>query len=566
MSKTVTKAGRGIIATDAIKETDAIAQLRQRSPELPVNPVTDSVIATDSVTSPEQSAPASSSSPEQPIHPTGELRLTADQLQAAIAVAVDAALAPVRAELQSTRDQLAASDQQNQSLEAVFKVIGTPSVMHSSARDGVSGLASDFAIACQSAPSAIWVDKRTGEQFVQRDMAQARSLFLTSRDQLRRDMDAYAKQNGFLQGGRTGSDAATLRTDVLPTMLDYLSMVMRETHRGRYVWWQFPFYDLELGKGPGDTIQVPRLRWITEPTSVGDRTLTPGVNLTTNRQPINITSKSITLAERGLGSGVPGTSQPIAIPEFLTAYSLINLENAVLKVLGHDYEVYEDLSIRVRAFASTRVIYNDRGSVTTNPLSVGANDDGTLTENFVNNAYAYASGLQIPPFDDGCYVWVIPDTAAAQLKNSLALKNQYLSVKQVEEITSILIPASNRDQGKVSGYAGSVGGFHFFSTNAHSMGAAGTEGVQLESLGTGSTLTRASFILGQAAIARAVGMEAQIRTDSVLGGSQPSWTFGRLQGFTWLSHETTDDLDVDPAIAAEQQLRVLEVHTTDIVL
>lgn len=534
-----------LLATDAISEKDAIAQLPKRSADS-----STATIATDELS-------LESSSPEQTPSQTGELRLTADQLNAAIQTAVDSALAPVRLELQTTQEQLTVAQQAKDSLEQVFKVIGRPSVVHSPGMgERVSGLAADFMSACDAAPYATWVNKRTGEQIKQRDTTQARSLFLSDRDQLRRDMERYAKDNGFLQGGRVAADAVTLKADVLPTLLDYLSMTMRETHRGRYVYWQFPFYELELGKGPGDTIQVGRLRWITEATSIADRTLTTGTNLTANRQNITIGQVSITLAERGLGSGSPSTSQPVALPEFVTAYSMVNLENSVSRVLGHDYEAWEDISIRSRYAATTRVVYNNKQAVTTSPANVVATSDGTFTEQFLNELYAYMSGLQIPTLDDGCYVLVINDKSLAQLKNQLRNRNLYLDQANVEELTMMLQAMSNREQGKVSGYAGTACGFHIFATNSHSMGAAGTEGVRTEALGAGSMITRSSYAFGIMAVARAQGMEAEMRTDSVND-------FGRLQSFTWLSHETPGYLDVDPAIAADQQLRVIEIRTTD---
>jgi hypothetical protein len=176
--------------------------------------------------------------------------------------------------------------------------------------------------------------------------------------------------------------------------------VIRETHTARYVYWQFPFYELELGKGPRDTIQVLRQRWLPEPATVSARTLAPGTPLTSNRQPVTTSAVSITLGERGLG--LDGTSAPIAIPEFLSAYSMLNLENVSMSRLGHDYEAFEDLSIRSRYFATTRVVYNNRGSVPTSLAALTAGADGNTNENFLNNLYAYMSGLQIPCLDDGC--------------------------------------------------------------------------------------------------------------------------------------------------------------------
>ena len=542
----------GVYAVDSIQESDVIARFNQQSSS---DAAADNAEESSAQPEPQSTAqPPASDSAAAP----DEIRLTADQLQQAIATAVQQAMTNHQQENDQLRQQLTESQQRADSLQQVFRVLNI-NTQTSTRSDRPSGLAADFASACESAPSEVWINKKTGERFVQRDLAVARSLFLHQRDQLRRDMETLARDNGLLRGARYASDAPTVRTDILPALLDYLSLTLRETHRARYVYWQFPYYELELGKGPGDTIQVARFRWLPEPTSVADRTLTPGTTLSANSQNITAAAVSIVLGERGLGSGTPATSLPVAVPEFWIATSLLNLENAVVTRLGHDYEVYEDISIRTRYFATTRVVYNDRGSVTTTPGNVGAGDDGTLTENFLNNLYAYMSGLQIPALDDGRYVIVLHDTALAQYKNSLAAKNQYIKEIDMRELTNILQAASNKEQGRAMGYAGTSNGFHIFSTNAHSLGAAGTEGAQNETLGVGSTLTRTSLAFGRAAVARALGMEAELRRDN-------NDDFGRLNRWIWKSHETAGDLDVDPVINAEQQLRVIEVHTTDVVL
>lgn len=539
---------RDVISIDAVTESEVIQQLNNKSKK-----------SSDATQPTEENTQAESTEQTQQT----PLTLTADQLQAAIAVAIDNATAPLRQQVEQTQQQLNEAIAQRDSLQQVFNVIGKPSVMVntklSPGRDRVAGVAHDFMQACESAPAEIYVNKKTGKRYLQRDLTEARRVFHTERSQLRADMEKLARDHGFLQGyrGMTASDAVTLKTDIAPLLLDYLSMAMRETHTSRYVYWQFPWYELELGKGPGDTIQVARQRWLPEPTTVASRTLTPGVPTTTQRQNVTVGAVTIQLQERGLG--LDAASAPVAIPEFLTAYSMFNLERVVTSRLGHDYEASEDLFIRTRYFATTRVVYNDRQSVTTNPGAVGAGDDGTVTENFLNNLYAYMSGLQIPTYEDGCYAFPLHTTGLAQLKNSLSAKNQYLDQMNLEELTNILTVGSNREQGRVTGYAGSVGGFHLFNTNAHSMGTTGTEGVQTETLGSGSTLTRASVAFGPGAVARAIGMEAEIRTDN-------NDDFQRLDSFIWISHERTGDLDVDPALNPEQQLRVVEVHTTDVVL
>lgn len=526
-----------IIAQDSLTESAAIEEAKQKT------------VATDTTVRDRESNGE-----------TQHVTLSVEQIQALVQTKVEEATAAIRSQLEANQQQLQQVQQQKDNLENVFKVLGVNvNTRLVSSRDRLAGLAQDFVCACESAPAAVWVNRSTGERFVQRDLSAARRLFFSERSQLRADMERLGKDHGLLMGPSrlVASDAPTLKTDIPPAFLDYLSLVVRETHAQRFVYWQFPFYALELGRGPGDTIQVARFRWLTPPATIADRTLTPGTNLSSSSNNLTAAAVSLTLGERGLG--LNATHAPVAIPEFISAYSMLNLENALMTRLGYDYESFEDMAIRARYFATTRIVYNDRGSVTTTPGNVGSGDDGTMTEMFLNNLYAYMSGLQIPTLDDGCYILVMHDTALAQFKNTLTVRNRVIEPANVTELTMLLQAATNREQGKTSGYAGKACGFHLFSTNAHSLGVAGTQGAQTETLGVGSTLTRTSLAFGRAAVARAVGMEAEIRRDN-------NDDFGRLQRYTWLSHEVAGDLDVDSSINAEQQLRVIQVRTTDITL
>ncbi len=523
---------------------------------IPLKSAAPPAAATDTTAAPPAAAAAAAPADTAS---TPTLLLTQEQLQAAISSAIAQSNEDRDTRIDSLEAELAAAEKNRTALESVFSTLTqtVPSLNTrlASNRDAMPGILRDFESALASAPVRQWYNRSTGEQFAQRDLSQAKRLFFTERSALRQDMETYARRHGLLGGIAT--DAPTVRPDIPSMLLDYLSLTLRETHSGRYIFWQFPFYGLELGKGPGDTIQVARFRWLPEAAAEADRTLTPGTSLVATSQPVIATALSIVLGERGLGKDA--TAQPVAVPEFWMAYSLLSLENAVMSRLGHDYEAWEDISIRSKYLATTRVVYNDRGSITTVPANVGAGDDGTLSENFLNNLYAYMSGLQIPPLDDGYYCLAVNDYALAQLKNSVSARFRYLEPMNIADLTGILQSASNREMGRTSGYAGDIGCFHIFSTNSMSMGIAGTEGVQLETLGVGSILTRASLAFGRAAVARAVGMEPEMRRDN-------NDDFGRSNRWVWLSHETAAALDVDPALAAEQQLRVVEIRTTDTVL
>lgn len=386
---------------------------------------------------------------------------------------------------------------------------------------------------------------------VQRDDALVFQFWRENKQQLRKQIEAAAKSDGFLIGRR---DAATAKTDIAPYLLDHLSMMMRTTHQARRVWWQFPVTVDDFTKGPGDVVQVPRWSYLTEPSSETDFTLVPGTDLNTSLQKITATEVPLTLEEKGIGKAGVSGQEPVGIPEFWMARSLENLETKVMMLLGQHYEVCVDLMIRTQYRTTLGVLYNDNGNVTATPADLTAGDDGTLTQDFAHSVFAYLSGEKVPTLADGNYAWVVHSKAAGQLRRNLGDQLRPVTRMDLEEATNLL-PVTAM-QGQVTGYLGNYCNFHFFETNAHSLGAAGTEGSQNATLGVGSTLTRSSYVFGLAAVGRGIGMAPQIRRDT-------NDNYGRLGKFVWLSHEACGTLDVDPNNDASEQRRVWEVRTVD---
>jgi hypothetical protein len=98
--------------------------------------------------------------------------------------------------------------------------------------------------------------------------------------------------------------------------------------------------------------------------------------------------------------------------------------------------------------------------------------------------------------------------------------------------------------------------FHIFESTAFGGGLAGTEGVQNETLGVGSTLTRTCFAGGFYAVAHSIALPAEIRRATEDNfGTQDSWT--------WISDDLILATDLDSAIDSEQQTRVVELRVTD---
>lgn len=485
-----------------------------------------------------------------------------DDVTKKVEVKFEADKQTLQAELDKTKSDLATAQNQKAALDTVFSVLGhshpisdksgvsMPGVntLLASDRDRETGLFKDFVECVAKADSKMYTNQLRGIQYLQRDTSTIDSFFLKHKADLRQEMEVMVKKHGFLRGF-TDKAAATARTDILPALLDYLSSFMRTTHSGTYVFWQFAFKNLELGKGPGDTIQVPRDRDIPPATDVSTN-LMPLAGPGATRQEYVVDSVTLTLQRRGL-------TVPVSIPQFLSAYSMIPLENRVMKKLGKHQEADLDLCIRTRLLATSRIVYNDNGSVTTNPLDVGAGDNGALSESFLNALYAYMTGaLNIDTDAMGKLVLVGNPLSLVPLVNSLTSNNRNTEAMSVEYLTEMLTQVTNADAPTVSGYMLTACGFHLFQSTAFAGGASGTEGVFTTTFGDGAKTTRACIAMGFYAVANAVGMEPEMRRAN-------EDNFQMVNDWIWTADRIVGDLDVDPAIDAEQQLRVVEVRVTD---
>ncbi len=262
----------------------------------------------------------------------------ADDVTKKVEVKFEADRQSLQAQLDKAKSDLATAQNEKAAIANVFTALGhshpvsdksgvsMPGVntLLASDRDRETGLFKDFVECVAKADSKMYTNQLRGIQYLQRDTSTIDSFFLKHKADLRQEMESMVKKHGFLRG-LTDKAAATARTDILPALLDYLSSFMRTTHSGTYVFWQFAFKNLELGKGPADTIQVPRDRDIAPATDVSTN-LMPLTGPGATRQEYVVDSVTLTLQRRGL-------TVPVSIPQFLSAYSMIPLENRVMKKL-----------------------------------------------------------------------------------------------------------------------------------------------------------------------------------------------------------------------------------------
>lgn len=404
-------------------------------------------------------------------------------------------------------------------------------------------------------PSVVVANPLKGTLTTQRDTRHLSRFIRENRDALRMGMEQLMQKEGFLRGNRIGSDASTTVADIPPAFLTYLSAVMRMEHSSQFILWQFPNRRVATGTAPEQTVLVPRVRHLQTANSSSAWKLTPGVRTTSERQPIKASGVKIEIGEYGMGKDA--NMAPVSIPDIILSGSLLDLENIVSQRIGYNYHTFEDLMILEMWLATSVVLYSKKGDVSTNPGSLVATDECQMSVNFLGSAYSYASSLRIPTFDDGCYGYAAPPNQVAQLNKDMQKQRRYLDSTSTEDVTNMLFRATqNDDLGRTSGYIGKIAGCHIWQGNSFSVGNAGSPGVQAENIAGSNRVTRTGFLFGPDSVAWVTALPMEMRRDD-------DTNFGRLNDFTWKSHEGVGALDVDPAIDPEQQLRVIELRTTD---
>lgn len=506
--------------------------------------------------------------------------------QTAIATAVEETEQKADQALADLQAKLTAAEEKNASLEGLFALTGNPNPVTASEANSNGGVGSNvnlligsksdkpegaYAEVLQLFDSADKISKFSAKQggFTAYDGREVKQYIRANKAAVIQAMENWGRHNGLFRGpnARISKQAATTKVDVDGGFLDTLSVIMRETHRPGYVFWQFPTVQIDFQRGMGDTIQIPRAEFLPRAQTINDRRLSGAgtfVNIDPGSQPIVTGTVPAVIEEWGLGAN--STFAPVGIPTFVQAYSMIDLIQVLQDNLLEDYWSWEDLAIRSLWAPTSRVVYNANNEVTTTPGDVVATADGTFTENFANSLNAYARTLLIKPLRDGCYGLVVPTQVAKTYKNSLSTNNAWQAPNEMNlrELLNILNPEVIGEIGRISGYLGKWSNFHMFETNAYGVGAPGSEGVQTEALGVGATTTRTSYLFGRATIGRGIGTEMEIIMDN-------SGTFGRLERYIWREESGFTAVDVDPVGYGQtpgdpgvQQLRVIAVHTTDV--
>ena len=411
-------------------------------------------------------------------------------------------------------------------------------------------------------PSSRAYDALTGKTTDSKDFREFDRFVTTNRQHVIDGLTAHMQKIGYLKGPIASTkDAPTTPGSVSPFYLEVLSSFMRQTHTSNHIHWQFANSEIRLGVNSSDTVRIARIAYLPTSGNPLDWELTPGIRLQSTDQDITANSVSLVLKEYGLGKAST-TMRPVSIATFVTETAVEDILVALNRNLTYNYNQFEDLILRSLWATTSQVAYNDKNAITLVPGDVAATDNGTMTYEFLVNLYAYMSSLSIPAYSNGYYGLKLNPTALAQLKLSLAQKNLYMDASGMQDITNIFRAATNQSSlDKISGFEGTIGNFMIFSSNASGVGAPGAEGVQTSVLGAGSRTTRSSFAFGANTIARVTALPMGLHENA-------DNDYGRLRSFTWRSVEAFGGLDIDPLrnppLSDSEQLRVIEIRTTDV--
>lgn len=414
-------------------------------------------------------------------------------------------------------------------------------------------------------------DSQTGDEYLQVDTTQIDNFLRNpkNRSAFLADAERLFKGNGFLLG--SGQDAQAGYTlggesgSIRDTFLPIISALLRTSHNPRYVWHQFVSARLAIGREPGTTVMVPRFTWLDEPESLEDFILDDEgftTDISGESQAVKALTTPIKIRGLGLGRGNKVGNRPVGIPEFHLATSLVDLMMAVETRLGQNYNATEDMAIhdvyRQALNNPDLIFYNDNGNLTQNPGDVGAGDDGTMTEEYLNAAFSEMTRRGIPTFDNGTRSIVLNTYSTPQIKNSLGDKLQAPTESAIQEVTNIL-NAGGLGNGldKPTGYLGTYCNFMLFESGTVGTGVPNTpraKGVYQVNLGVGSAVVHDNYAFGPGVCGQGIALPVEVRMDD-------SGKFGTGTRFIWRSIEGWDSLDCTSTNPGQQD-RVLVLRNT----
>ncbi len=498
----------------------------------------------------------------------------------------------LEAELEAARKQVAEATKANQAVENLSRLLGKPAKAEtpmdvpnfnktSPNADRLSGRLAEF-MQERDSSGVYFRQSNKGNYIPSYDTSRVDAYVVenglhnkASRGyrELMNEMTEWGKKHGLFTGNKLISQgemrAATTGANIPGGFLEVLSSIMRVSARPGLVFWQFPKTIHRYDRGYGEVIDIPRSAYPDVATDSTDRLLSgSGTYVPIDNSNTNVRTGIVQMQLQEYGRGRPG-APPIAIPRFVSEFSMISLMNILQRDLFYDYYNFEDLIVREQWRPTSATLYSTgTGTNTTlvaNAAAVAAG--GTMTKDLLRSLFLDMSSNKVVPLPDGNYGIVMSYRSFKQLKDSYDQYWETNTPEQIRALTNMMMtdyPAGENIE--VSGYQGLHENIHVWVTNAFSDGAVDSVEVFSETDGqSGTTTFRTSYLFGGDTIGRGIGgAGAQILYDE-------KTDFGRVDRAIWHCYEAHAPLDVDPTgyndtSNVPQELRVKKVRTSDVVV
>lgn len=394
--------------------------------------------------------------------------------------------------------------------------------------------------------------------FAQKDTRGADAYFKQNRTKIAEGVEAELREAGCLQGNIIATNAPTVMADIPAASFNYLANEMRGVTQSDLIYRQFARSHSVPGVAPRFEGQVPRYPYAPGPSTIADRELTPGTDISNQSQRVVEDLAPVRIKELGLGKDAANSA--IALTSFVTAYSIQNLVDIVNTNLGVDYARTVDLYCRTIWAGANTTVYNNGGRAVDTPAQVVANGNGMCSRAFLRNLRTRMKSQRIPTYSNGCYAITLTPLQIEVLVAELAAQQRYIDPSQADfdMVTRIFGMNDAGFGGEVQGYKMTLDGFMVFEQNTHSIGVAGTEGVQSEALGAGAADTETCYAAGADSMCWATALPVEIRSDEIRD-------FGRRDRYIWYSHENAAALDVNEVLTGgrvTQERRVIKCNFT----
>ncbi|NER38988.1 MAG: hypothetical protein F6J93_34370 [Oscillatoria sp. SIO1A7] len=373
-----------------------------------------------------------------------------------------------------------------------------------------------------------------------------------------------AKKHSFFQAAFSDSFTSPGSAPILGMVeLAALSSLVRESY---YAEITAPYYTIasldravDISLAPGALCEFENFENLSasEPRNRNSWQIDDLTLATDKRKPFPSASISYRIHQQGRYTE---DKRPIRIANFYKAPTLENIIRQIGESYFQDWILCQNTIIESELFKSQKIVYNNGGNVTENPLDLVAGSGGQITEEFLLSLDGYASANKITKVS-GKYFLVLAQKPKVQLNKALNAKMVYTTSNSISDLSKAFSVPSRFDAAAQLNYLGSWGSFIIFDQIM-----SGTDDPAIDigtndiAIGTGSTERfRTSLLIGARAIASTLSKNFSLNIIE-----EKETQMGRTSFMFWDAVWNAVAANVDNNINPAQKTRVLKIYSSDV--